>query len=228
MAKVLIVEDDIPVAETVEECLKLEHHLVEKLHTGEDAVECLKAFEYDLIVLDWKLPGVSGTQVCEQFRSHGGKTPILMLTVNDEVSQKATGLDAGADDYLTKPFHPKELIARVRALLRRPPDSSIEKVLKIGKIVVDPITHRVTKNGEEVLLQPMEFALLEFLFRHPNQAFTTEALLERVWWDCDSDVDAIYTSIKRLRQKLEIPGEQPLIKTIRGTGYLLETVSSGV
>ena len=223
MAKILIVEDDIPVAETVEEWLKLEHHMVEKLHRGAEALECLKAFEYDLIVLDWMLPEVSGTEICEQFRSRGGKTPILMLTVNDAVSQKATGLDAGADDYLTKPFHPKELIARVRALLRRPPDSSVEKSLTIGKIVVDPVTHRVTKDGEEIPLQPMEFALLEFLFRHPDQAFTTEALLQRVWWDCDSDVDAIYTSIKRLRQKLQIPGELPTIKTIRGTGYVLQT-----
>lgn len=222
MAKVIIVEDDEALCDTIEEWLKLEHHLSEVIHDGTQALESLKTFEYDLIILDLLLPGLHGIELCKQFRSHGGTTPILILTAKDAINERAEGLDAGADDYLTKPFHPQELLARVRALLRRP-SGYLGNVMTIGKYVIDPNTHRVTKSGEHVALQPMEFALLEFFVRHPNQVFSTEALLQRVWeTDADVSLDAIYTCIRRLRQKLQINGEPSLIRTVHGVGYRLE------
>jgi DNA-binding response OmpR family regulator len=217
MAKILIVEDDFSISDAIQEWLKLDHHKVEAVANGADAYECLRMFEYDLIVLDWMLPELTGDEICKRFRESGGKTPVLMLTVKDTVPEKAEGLDAGADDYLTKPFHPEELRARVRALLRRPPEASTP-CIQIGKIVLDPQTHRVTKCGQDVSLEPVEFDLLEFLFRHPDEAFTPTKLLSKIW-NGESGIDAIYTAIKRLRQKLEIEGEPSLITTARGAGY---------
>ena len=223
MAKVLVVEDDEALCDTIEEWLKLEHHMAELMHNGAEALESLKAFEYDLIILDLLLPGLHGIELCRRFRGSGGTTPILILTAKDAIGERAEGLDAGDDDYLTKPFHPQELLARVRALLRRP-TGYLGNVMQLGKYVIDPNNHRVTKNGEHIALQPMEFALLEFFARHPNQIFSTEALLQRVWeTDADVSLDAIYTCIRRLRQKLQIDGEPSLIRTVHGVGYRLET-----
>ena len=157
----------------------------------------------------------------EEFRASGGNAPVLMLTGKDSISDKELGLDTGADDYLTKPFHGKELTARIKALLRRPPNL-VSDVLKVGDLVLERADFRVTRNGQEVRLLPKEFALLEFFMRYPNRVFSAEALLERVWVsESEATVDAVTSCIKRLRKKLEIDGDKSPISTVHGVGYKL-------
>jgi len=224
MAKILLVEDDLPLARTVKGWLSLEHHSVETVHNGLQALDTLAVYEYDLIILDWQLPELSGLEVCKQFRARGGLTPILMLTGKSAIAEKEAGLDAGSDDYLTKPFHMKELSARVRAMLRRAARLT-SNVLSAGKLTLDPSNYRVTVNGEEILLQKREFALLEFLMRNPNKVFSAEALLERVWAsETDATSYAIRTCMMRLRKKIDSDPESSLIETIKGVGYRLNKV----
>src|SRR5271154_5854483 len=137
MAKIFVVEDDAALCDTIAEWLKLEQHLAQAMHNGAEALENLKTSEYDLIILDLMLPGLNGIEICRQYRSSGGTTPVLILTAKDAINERAEGLDAGADDYLTKPFHPQELLARVRALLRRP-TGYLGSVVNVGKYVIDP------------------------------------------------------------------------------------------
>lgn len=223
MGKILVVDDDHSLVANVTEWLKFEHHSVEAAYKGEEALEKLLVFDYDLVILDWDLPELSGLQICKQFRAKGKMTPVLMLTGKTSVIDKESGLDAGADDYLTKPFHPKELGARVRALLRRPVVISTA-LLKKGPIVLDTVKRKVTRNDEDIALQPMEFTLLEFLMRHPDQLFSTDALLRRCWPD-DSEIspDAIYTCIRRLRKKLDVDGETSVVRTVHSVGYVLDS-----
>jgi two-component system, OmpR family, response regulator len=179
--------------------------------------------QYDVIVLDWDLPGATGVEICTSFRAKGGNTPIIMLTGKSTLRDKEEGLDSGADDYLTKPFHIKELSARIRALLRRPL-SVTGNTLKVGDITLCPISYKVTKAEQEVQLLPREFALLEFLMRHPGQVFGAEALLDRVWnSDSEASPDALRTCMKRLRKKIESPEGDSIIKTVHGVGYKLES-----
>ncbi len=221
MAKVLVIEDEADLSGPIKDWLSREQHLVELAENGIEALEKLAVYKFDLIVLDLMIPGVSGMDVCKRFRSQGGTTPILMLTAKSAVEDKEQGLDAGADDYLTKPFHLKELSARVRALLRRHTQSSGPE-LKIGNICLDVLSRKVTLSGEEVHLVPREFSLLEFLMRHANQVFSAEALLDRVWAsDTMASPDTIRTYIKILRKKLGNEGS--LIRTVHGVGYKLES-----
>jgi len=223
MAKILVIEDDVEYAETLHRWLSHEHHSAEIVHNGQDARSRLQVFEYDLIILDWLLPGLSGKDLCEEFRSHGGLTPILMLTGKSAIVETEAGLDAGADDYLTKPCHMKELSARIRALLRRS-SGLTSNILTSGGLVLDPGKWRVTKDGEELHLQRREFSLLEFLMRNPDTVFSADALLERVWApDVDATPDAIRKCIMRLRRKIDVGTEFPTIQTVHGVGYKLQT-----
>jgi OmpR-family two-component system manganese-sensing response regulator len=222
MAKILVVEDDADLADRVRAWLEAERHMAEVAPDGNVAMEHLGAFTYDVIILDWELPGLTGPEVCRKFRAQGGATPIIMLTGKDKVSDKEVGLDAGADDYLTKPFHVKELSARIRALMRRP-SAVMGATLKIADLELDPTAHKLTKDGKDVDLLPKEFALLEFFMRHPNQLFSPEALLDRVWHsDSESTIETVYTYIKRLRAKIDTDKKNSLIKTVYGLGYRLE------
>ena len=221
MAKILVVEDDKNVAEQLKTLLSFEHHSVEAVHDGGEAASNLKAYNYDIIILDWDLPGKSGVDILKEFRSRGGRTPILMLTGKTSIDEKESGLDSGADDYLTKPFHMKEVAARVRALLRRPDPVATDNLLRAGDVCLDPVKYHVLRGDETMNLLPKEFALLEFLMRHPNQVFSSEALLNRVWpTDSEATDEALRSTMKRLRKKLDPDGL--LIKTVHGVGYRLE------
>src|SRR5271163_2925515 len=168
MAKVLVIEDEQDLSGPIKDWLTREQHLVELADNGIEAIEKLSVYKFDLIVLDLMIPGISGMEVCQRFRAQGGSTPILMLTAKSAVEDKEKGLDAGADDYLTKPFHLKELSARVRALLRRHTQSSGCE-LQIGELRLDILARKVTMSGHEIHLVPREFSMLEFFMRHPNQ-----------------------------------------------------------
>ncbi len=223
MAKVLIVEDEPDLSDPIRAFLTHEHHLVEVVDNGLEALERLRFYKFDVIILDWMLPGLQGVEVCKQYRASGGSTPILMLTARRQTQEKVLALDAGADDYLTKPFDVYEVSARVRALLRRPAAVS-SNLLKVRNIVLETSTFRVTRNDEEVQLLPKEFALLEFLMRHPNQVFSAEALLDRVWAsDSEASPETIRTYVKRLRQKIDTNGQPSIISTVHGVGYKLES-----
>jgi two-component system, OmpR family, manganese sensing response regulator len=221
MAKILVVEDDLETCELLAQTLERENHSVEKCMTGADGDFMLSTYEYDLVVLDWDLPVKSGLDICKSFRSRGGRTPILMLTGKNEIVDKETGLDTGADDYLTKPYAVRELLARVRSLLRRPA-ALLENELSAGAVVMDPTKFLVTVEGNKVDLNPSEFKLLEFLLRHPNQVFHPEVLLNKVWpSESESTVEALRSAMKRLRRKLGPSGE--VIHTVLGVGYVLRS-----
>lgn len=220
MAKILLVEDDLSLSQMIIDFLKGDRHSVEHAQDGPDGNSRLRVYSYDLIILDWVLPGMTGLEICKSFRSFRGKTPILMLTGRKDIDDKEAGLDAGADDYLTKPFQGRELLARVRALLRRQPDFTGDR-LELAGFILEPSNYRAIYNGQEVQLAPREFALLEFLMRHPNQVFNIDALLDRVWpSDKDISPESVRVSIKRLRTKL---GEPCPITTVHGAGYKLAT-----
>jgi len=206
----------------VESWLLKERYVVESVDNGLDGLERMKHYPADVIILDWEMPKLSGVDACREYRESGGTTPILMLTGKGEVDDKTTGLDSGADDYLTKPFEMQELSARLRALLRR---TSTKKVnnLVARDIMLDPVSGRVTKAGVEIQLMPKEYALLEFFLRNPNQIFTADAILDRVWHlDAEAAVQTVRPYISRLREKLGDTGKTPLIKTVHGMGYKLD------
>jgi OmpR-family two-component system manganese-sensing response regulator len=221
MAKILLVEDNPAVVEAVSAWLVAEGHAVDTAFTGQEALDMLTAFAYELAILDWDIPKVTGIDVLRQYRQQGGVAGILMLTGKSDVDEKALALDAGADDYVTKPFHPKELKARIRALLRRP-QALAPQQLCARDLVLETQKKRLSKAGRDIRLQPLEFAVLEFFMRHPGDVFSPEALIERVW-DSQSEVsiEAIYTCITRLRRKIQNADEEPIIRTVHGLGYQL-------
>ncbi|MBY0552406.1 MAG: response regulator transcription factor [Candidatus Obscuribacterales bacterium] len=222
MAKVLLVEDDPAVADTVCEFLRNEHHQVEVVHNGDEGFDMLKHYSFDLAILDWQLPGLAGVEICRGYRTRGGKIPILMLTGQSTIDHKEQGLDAGADDYLTKPFNIRELAARVRALLRRPSDV-VQPLVAGSEISLDYRNFTLVRNGQKTKLLPKEFALIEFLLRHPGQFFTPEKLLNHVWEsDSEATVGALRTCVKRLRTRIDTKGEPSLIQSHRGYGYKID------
>lgn len=222
LAKILVVEDDAALCRMIEDWLSLDHHNVELISEGLEAHDRLRFYEFDLVILDWNLPGKDGIEILKEFRRAGGMTPVLMLTGKGTIGDKETGFSAGTDDYLTKPFHGKELSARVKALLRRP-RVFVSEELKAGDIVLDRGSYRVTKAGEELHLVPKEFTLLEFLMQNPNRVFSAEFLLNKIWaTESDATVDALTTCVKRLRKKIDTAGAPSMIRTVYGVGYKLE------
>lgn len=227
MPKILLVEDNVTLCLTLESFLISEHHVVDVIQNGTEGLERVLHYPYDVIILDWALPEVSGIEICRQYRANGGTTPVLILTGKNKISEKEVGFESGADDYLTKPFDLRELAARLRALLRRP-NVVKPSVFSVNDLTIDTTNGRVTKGGAEIHLLPKEFALLEFFIRHANQAFTAEALVERVWsTESEFSAEGIRPHINRLRSKIDTPDSPSLIQTIRGRGYMFTTKKIG-
>ena len=222
MAKILVVEDEEHVASVIKDWLVRERHVVEVIDDGEMALQILLLSRFDLVVLDLMLPGMPGMEVCRRYRASGGDAHILMLTAQSSLDAREAGLDIGADDYLSKPFELRELVARVRALLRRPA-ARVPDVLNVGNLEVDLRQAKVFRDGNEIKLVPKEFDLLVFLLRHPGQCFSAEALLERVWVSSSTALtETVRTHIKTLRKKIDSSGQPSVIQHIPGYGYKIE------
>lgn len=221
MTKLLLADDDDELRVLVGEWLEHDKFTVDLASDGAECRDLLVRSKYDVLVLDWTMPEISGLEICRWFRDRGGTTPILMLTGKNEIDDKEIGFAAGVDDYLTKPFEMRELAARVRAILRRG-DVAVSRAIKIGPLVIEPETHSVTVDNVPLKLTATEFSVLEYFARHPNQVFSTGALLDRVW-STTSDVspDTVRVYIKRLRAKLDAMGHPELIENIHGVGYKL-------
>lgn len=222
MAKILVVEDDPSMSGSIESLLSFERHIVDVVANGSDAMHLLNCRSYDAIVLDWQLPELSGLEICRRFRQRGGTTPILMLTAKDAVSDKELGLDSGTDDYLTKPFHARELVARVRALLRRTTSMS-GTVLQVGRLTLHPQNYEVIIDGRAVPLSKMEFAVIELFMRHPSEVFSPETIHARVWpADSERSPENLRVIIKKLRDKLDQGQKPSTILNMHGLGYKLQ------
>jgi DNA-binding response OmpR family regulator len=222
MAKMLIVEDDRTLSSAIRDWLELARHAVEEAHTGSDGLDLLKHYQFDVVILDLVLPDMDGLEVLTQFRSQGGNIPILILTAKNQIGDKGRGFDAGADDYLTKPFDMRELSMRLGALLRRAP-APRSSVLKCGDLVFDTGTSRVFNGDKEMQLWPIEYSLLEFFMRFPDHLFTHDDLLNYVW-KSDSAATAIgvRSCVSRLRKKLRGSDGRSLIVTVYKQGYRFE------
>lgn len=222
--RVLVVEDEERIARFIKVGLEEESYAVDVVGDGAAALDWVAGTSYDLILLDVMIPGLNGFEVTRILRQRGVSTPILMLTARDDIDDRVAGLDAGADDYLPKPFAFKELVARIRALVRRA--SSVEKVetvLEIADLQLDTVTHMARRANRDIELTSKEYALLEYLMRHPRRPLSRTLIREAVWgYDYYGASNVVDVYVRHLRQKLEVNGEPPLIHTVRGVGYKID------
>ena len=228
VATVLVVEDEPAIQELIGINLKQAGHRVLSALNAEDAQRLLHNTLPDLVLLDWMLPGMSGIEFAKRLKSdtYSKSIPIIMLTARGEESDKVKGLDTGADDYVTKPFSPRELMARIKAVLRRRAPQMTDDPIDIGGLRLDPITHRVSGNGATLDLGPTEFRLLHFLMAHPERVHSRSQLLDHVWGNqVFVEERTVDVHIRRLRSALEKSGHDRLVQTVRGTGYRLSTQS---
>jgi DNA-binding response OmpR family regulator len=219
--RILVVEDEAGIAHFIRQGLTEAGYAVDLAWDGRDGLEFALSADYDVLVLDIMLPGLDGLEVLAELRRRGNKVPALMLTARDTVPDRVAGLDAGADDYLIKPFSFQELLARLRALMRRPPLQT-GTVLMVGDLEMDTSRRQVQRGARSIELSPREFAVLEYLMRHPNQVLTRTQIGEHVWnFDFYHESNVVDVYIGYLRRKVEEPGELPLFHTVRGVGYRL-------
>jgi DNA-binding response OmpR family regulator len=223
---ILVVEDEPKVASFIRRGLEAEHYEVEVVHDGATGVRRALATDYDLVLLDVMLPGCNGLDVLRELRARGRSVPILLLTARAGLSDKVSGLDLGADDYLTKPFEFAELLARVRALLRRGTPAG-PPTLSVADLTLDPATHKVERAGQPIELSPREYALLEFFMRHRGRVLSRTLIAQHVWGvDFDTFTNVIDVYVNYLRRKIDMPFEPKLLCTVRGVGYVLKEPSS--
>lgn len=222
--RILLVDDEVELTEPLSRILKREGYYVDIAHDGREGSRLVEGHGYDLLILDWMLPHKTGLEICQQLRSQGDKTPVLFLTAKDTVNDRVDGLDAGADDYLVKPFELRELLARVRALLRRPP--TLETVpsprLRIDDLELD-LDNQLAYRGERAIeLSEKECQLLAYFMRHPHQLLTHEQIYQHLWQDSEKPgSNVLAAQVRLLRRKIEVPGETPLIHSVYGKGYRL-------
>jgi len=228
MVRILIVEDEHRIANSIKKGLEQERYAVDVAYNGTDGFDLASAEDYDAIVLDLLLPGMDGLEVCRRLREEGKHTPILILTAKGQTQDKVAGLDSGADDYLTKPFSFEELLARIRALIRRP-KNSLPTVLTVGDLKLNTQNFEVKRGKQKIQLSSKEFSLLEYLMRHPHQTLTKEQIISHVW-DYNADIlpNTVEVYIRILRRKIDLPfndpkagraGKKALLHTVRGFGY---------
>ena len=217
--RILVVEDEIKLANAVRRALQLQKYAVDIAYDGQSGLDLAVGESFDLIILDVMLPGIDGMEICRRIRREGIKTPVLMLTAKGRISDKITGLDTGADDYMVKPFSFEELFARIRALFRRSVQSP-DPLLQVKDLTLDPVSFKVERSGKSIKLSSREFSILEYLIRRKNTVVTRDQILSHVW-DYDSDIlpGTVEVHIKHLRDKIDTSFTVPLIKTIRGFGY---------
>lgn len=221
MAKILVIEDEPDIADFIKRGLALKGYEIAVAATGEQGLDSAREFSPDLVILDLMLPGMDGVDVCRHLRQESD-LPIIMLTARDSVADKVSGLDAGADDYITKPFAFDELLARVRSALRRKAGLD-QEVLTVGDLSVRPASREVERAGRSIELTAREYELLEFLVRNAGRVLTKEIIFEKVWgYDFEIESDAIKVYVRYLRKKLNAPGEPDLIHALRGVGYMLK------
>lgn len=219
--KILIVEDEKKIASFIAKGLREEQYAVDVAYDANTALTDIAAYEYDLIITDIMMPGMNGFEFIKKLRDTQNKTPILILTAKDRLDDKIFGLDSGADDYLTKPFAFAELLARIRALQRRP--SNLLEKLEIADLILEPPTHSVTRSGQKIELTSKEYSLLEFLLRNKERVITRTSIIEHVWdMHFDSDTNLVDVFISYLRKKIETGFRSQLIHSVRGVGYILE------
>jgi DNA-binding response OmpR family regulator len=220
MAKILVVEDDADLLKTIRQCLEFEHFTVETSETGNEAIHRLRAYSYDLVLLDWQLPDLTGVEVCRFMRANQSHTPVLMMTAKKDVEEKEIAFDSGADDYLTKPFNLKELSARVRAILRRGQLVATDNRLQLSGITLDTKSCQVFCENVEIKLIPKEFAILELLMRNRGQIFSAEQIVSRVWQSNEeAEPGVVRGHIKNIRKKLNAHAKDGLVVTVHGFGY---------
>jgi two-component system response regulator MprA len=222
-AQLLIVDDDPELRRFLAGELEADGYSTASAGTGQEGLSCIRANAWDLVLLDWTLPDFSGVEVCRRMRASGITTPVLMLTARDAVSERVEALDAGADDYLTKPFSIEELLARVRARLRRNGGSDAGDILSVDGLTVNTASREVSRDGRAIQLTVREYDLLLCLLQQPNRVLERTAILKQVWGETfvgDDNLLDVY--IRYLRRKIELPGESKLIQTVRGVGFMLK------
>jgi two-component system OmpR family response regulator len=225
--RILIVEDDRQAAGYLAKGLKEQGYVVDLAADGKEGLHLAMSESYDVLVVDRMLPGLDGLSLIQSLRVNGKRTPVLILSALGEVDDRVKGLQAGGDDYLTKPYAFSELVARIEALRRRGSETRVDSRLRVADLEMDLLARTVTRNGQRIDLQPREFRLLEYLMRHSNQVVTRTMLLEKVWdYHFDPQTNVIDVHISRLRQKIDRSFSTPLLQTVRGAGYCLRAPAS--
>ncbi len=220
--KILLVEDDREAANYLIQALDEAGHVTHHASDGETGYAMADSMDYDVLIIDRMLPRLDGLSIIEKLRAQGDKTPVLILSALGEVDDRVTGLRAGGDDYLTKPYAFSELLARIEVLARRSNPQEVANSYKVADLTLDRLSRKVVRDGQEILLQPREFRLLEYLMKHSGQVVTRTMLLENVWdYHFDPQTNVIDVHISRLRGKIDKGFKQPLLRTIRGAGYMI-------